>query len=122
MKAKEYYERFKESQKDAVPALIDIFIEMAREVRKISVMRKSDSDQAMLGIFREQDRKAKALIRRINKDGHGIKVNAFEIFLRDQLPKIAPHIYNDHEQTRPINLTPKITRNGNHHTENRNLS
>lgn len=101
MKAKEYYERFKESQKDAVPALLDIFVEMLREVRKISEMRKSDSDQAMLGIFREQDRKAKALIRRINKDGHGIKVNAFEIFLRDHFPKIAPHIYNDHEQTGP---------------------
>ena len=91
MKAKEYFRKYVEENQDeeAMYRVVKTLMDMFNEVKEIQLMRKAQSDSAMIAIMNEQNIKANSFIRKVNEiDGLGVKDNAYKQFINDQMPEL----------------------------------
>ena len=91
MKAKEYFRKYVEENQDEEPMyrVIKTLMDILNEVKEIQLMRKAQSDSAMIAIMNEQNIKANSFIRKVNEiDGLGVKNNAYKQFINDQMPEL----------------------------------
>ena len=91
MKAKEYFRKYVEENQDeeAMYRVVKTLMDMFNEVKEIQLMRKAQSDSAMIAIMNEQNIKANSFIRKVNEiDGLGVKNNAYKQFINDQMPEL----------------------------------
>jgi hypothetical protein len=91
MKAKEYFRKYVEENQDeeAMYRVVKTLMDMVNEVKEIQLMRKAQSDSAMIAIMNEQNIKANSFIRKVNEiDGLGVKDNAYKQFINDQMPDL----------------------------------
>lgn len=95
MKAKEYFRKYVEENQDEekLYRVVKSFMDMFNEVKEIQVMRKAQSDSAMVAIMNEQNIKANSFIRKVNEiDDLGLKPNGFKEFIKSQMPDLAKMI------------------------------
>lgn len=95
MKAKEYFRKYVEEnqEEDNYYRVVKTFLDMFKEVKEIQVMRKAQSNEAMIAILNEQNLKAKSFIRKVNEiDDLGVKQDGFKHFIIDQMPDLAEMI------------------------------
>lgn len=95
MKAKEYFRKYAEENQDEEPMyrVVKTLMDMFNEVKEIKVMRKAQSNSAMIAIMNEQNLKANSFIKKVNeKDGMGVKNDAFKQFITDQMPELSKMI------------------------------
>ena len=91
MKAQEYFRKYVEENQDedAMHRVVKTLMDMFNEVKEIQLMRKAQSDSAMIEIMNEQNIKANSFIRKVNEiDGLGVKTNAYKQFINDQMPEL----------------------------------
>lgn len=95
MKAKEYFEKYvnENQDKEKMYRVVSIFFDIFNEVKEIRLMRKAQSNSAMIAILNEQNLKANSFIRKVNEiDDLGIKKDAFKIFINEEMPKLSKMI------------------------------
>lgn len=82
MKAKEYAQEWEAAGKSD-EVLADIMFRMILEIQEIARMRRARSNDSMVSIIREVDKKWNAFARKFQGD---VKPDAFRLVLLDQIP------------------------------------
>jgi hypothetical protein len=91
MKAKEYFQKYVDENQDKEPLyrVVKTMIDMFNEVKEIQVIRKAQSNSAMISIMNEQNIKCNSFINKVNAiDGLGVKRDAFKGFINNQMPEL----------------------------------
>lgn len=96
MKAKEYFTEYNniKKEKGGDYALVECLMNMFKEVKVIQKSRNAKSDSSVVSILNETNQKANSFIRMINKtidnkkEGF-IKIDAFKIFVKLKMKKLA---------------------------------
>lgn len=91
MKAKEYFEKYvnENQDKENMYRVVSIFFDLFNEVKEIQLIRKAQSNSAMIAILNEQNLKANSFINKVNEiDDLGIKRDAFKIFISQEMPEL----------------------------------
>lgn len=96
MKATDYLEKYQTENQDKSPdwRVVSTFMNMVLEVNDIAKMRNATRDDALISIFNEQNKKANAFIKMINKlepfcsEGK-LKIDGFKIFLIQSDPQLS---------------------------------
>ena len=91
MKAKEYLRKYVEEnqEEDNYYRVVKAFLDMFNEVKEIQLMRKAQSNSAMIAIMNEQNNKANSFIRQVNElDDLGLKKDGFKEFIKSQMPEL----------------------------------
>ncbi len=102
MKATDYFKIFNEENKDKSPEwrLIFALRNMVLEIETIQKARNAQTDNAMIAIFKEIERKSISFIKMINetdpfKSEGNVKNDAFKLFLIGQSPELAKMVWGE---------------------------
>ena len=103
MKAKECMTRFteesvtKENKDTLVNQILDVLVEMVKEITTISDMRQASSNEAIRSIVRDQRKKFDAFLKLIKKK-YGMTIvqeDSFKIFMEKDFCKSDPSMFAD---------------------------
>lgn len=92
MKAKDYFKRFKEDERDltAGEKFTGILLSVFQDTQGIVDKRGARSDGSLRAIFEEQNKKVNSFVRMVNKDkGVNLRRNIYKTFIKEEMPILA---------------------------------